>query len=101
MIYARLNYNTKHLNVDGKKYCAYCGQEIKPDTEIDHHETTEYFHCNCEDALKEIKVYQEIKKLRLESKEITKKIYELEEQYPKPLFKLVTTSNILPINESK
>ena len=99
MIYARLNYNTKHLNVDGKKYCAYCGQEIKPDAEIDHHETTEYFHCDCKDALKEIKISQDITKLKLEINNITYKIFELEKQYPKPHFKL--TKTILPINESE
>ena len=99
MINAKLPYNTKSLKIDGKRYCVYCGQEIKPDTEIDHHETTEYFHCDCEDALKEIKIYQEIKKLQLENQNIVRKIYKLEEQYPKPLFKLVKT--IMPINESE
>ena len=45
---------------DGKIYCAYCGKEIPADTEIDHHEETNYYHCDCEDALEEIRIRKEI-----------------------------------------
>ena len=67
MIRANLSYDTKHfqtyrkegsVTVFDKAYCVYCGKEIQPDTEIDHHETCDYYHCDCEDAKKEIALQQ-------------------------------------------
>ena len=66
MINAKLSYSTKNVDINNKKYCLYCGKEIQPDTEIDHHESYNYYHCDCKDALKEIKIRNEI--INLESK---------------------------------
>ena len=61
MIRAKLEMNTVNIRLDdGKHYCTYCGKEIKPDTEIDHHVETEYYHCDCKDALEEIRICKEI-----------------------------------------
>lgn len=85
MIYAKLNMNTEVIKIDGETYCAYCGKKVKPDTEIDHYETTEYYHCDCEKALKEIWVKQEIKKSTDEYKQ---KLIQLENQFPSIEYKV-------------
>ncbi len=82
MIRAKLEYNTNHLNYYNKCYCSYCGKEIKADTEIDNHESFDYYHCDCEDALKEIELYKEIKKLE-------ERIIELKSSMPKAKYGIV------------
>ena len=84
MTRAQLEMNTENIVVNGDVCCAYCGRKIKPDTEIDHHEVTEYYHCDCEDAKKEIYVRQERKKIM---DEYRRNIEWLDSQYPKPKFK--------------
>lgn len=64
---------------DGKIYCAYCGKEIPADTEIDHHEETNYYHCDCEDALEEIRIRREIT-------EHERQIVKLSNEMPEPKY---------------
>lgn len=76
MIRANLSRSTKHIILGGKAYCAYCGMKIEPDVEIDHHEETSYYHCNCADALKEIEIDKKVA-------EKEREIRALRETYPK------------------
>ena len=85
MIRAKLPYDTKHfqtyrkegsVTVFDKAYCVYCGKEIQPDTEIDHHETCDYYHCDCEDAKKEIALQQDIERLDRELRVKKKELFE-------------------------
>jgi len=78
MIHAKLPLNTKYLYFDNKVYCAYCGKEIQADTEIDHYETTEYYHCDCNDARHEIDLIRQIQKKKEELKQIKNELSELE-----------------------
>lgn len=80
MIRANLEYTTHNIILDECHYCAYCGKPIEPDVEIDHGDRTEYYHCNCENAMKEIGLMKEIKaykdKIRMLQAEIPKPRYE-------------------------
>ena len=76
MVRAKLEYTTRNIRGEGKVFCAYCGKEIRPDTEIDHYETCDYYHCDCEDALKEIDIHNAIRQKE-------KEIEELERSMPK------------------
>lgn len=83
MISAKLQINTKFIYIDSNHvYCAYCGKEISPDTEIDHHEVTNFYHCDCPDALKDIEIQQEINHHRAE-------IDKLSSSFPAPKYKVV------------
>ena len=79
MIRAKLKMNTEHIVANKECYCAYCGKKIEPDTEIDHHKETHYYHCDCEDAKKEIFIMQE--KERITNK-FKKDMMELDNQWP-------------------
>lgn len=87
MINAKLDYNTKSIKHNGKVYCAYFGSEIKHDTEIDGYDSWDYYHCDCEDALKEIEIANQIK-------EVEKEINRLKGSMPKVKYGLVTETNI-------
>lgn len=87
MIRAKLERSTKNLNIDGVHYCAYCGKEIKPDSEIDHHEQTDYYHCDCPDALKEIEIDRRLAELKKER-------VMLEEEMPRVKFAIVEKQEI-------
>ena len=84
MIRAKLEQNTCYLENDGKVHCVYCGNEILPDVEIDHGERTNYYHCQCENALKELKIKEEIKNHELAIKNLMS-------IFPKPKYKIVST----------
>ena len=91
---AKLEYNTKNIELDGKKYCAYCGSEIKPDTEWDEHYDYSYYHCDCEDALKEIEIHEKMV-------EVERELSNLRAMMPKPKYKLVTETSIKNISKSE
>lgn len=80
MIRANLEMNTEHIVVNKEYYCAYCGKKIEPDTAIDHYDETHYYHCDCEDAKKEIFIRREKERI---TNEFKKNIMELESQQPK------------------
>lgn len=88
MIRAKLDYSTQFIGLEDGYYCVYCGKKIKPDTEIDHHEVTEYYHCDCEDALKEIEVHNNIERLKKELKDWLNK-------YPEPKYKIDTKRTLV------
>lgn len=85
MRYAKLSKHTEHIFFENKMRCAYCGKEIKPDVEIDHGEITEYYHCNCEDAQKQLEI--DTKKGKLAS-EYHQKLLDLERAYPKAKYEI-------------
>lgn len=72
----KLGYNTQHFEHEHKIYCAYCCKEIKPDVAWDDYDEINYYHCDCEDALKEIELLKEIRNKKEE-------IESLERQIPK------------------
>ena len=94
MIYAKLPYNTKNIHCNHKVYCSYCGREIHPDTEIDHNEVCEYYHCDCEDAMTEIRIHKEVETLKAQIKR-------LEAQYPEAKYASVMVHEILPVKQTK
>lgn len=59
-----------------KVYCAYCGKEIQPDSEIDHGEVRDYYHCDCEDALKEIEIIKKIASLERDIQNLRRELSE-------------------------
>lgn len=64
---AEIPYNTQHLDYKGKKICAYCGKELKQDESWDDGYPDEtFYHCDCEDAKKEIELQQKKYKLEYE-----------------------------------
>lgn len=63
MIRAKKARNTKHFMHNGEAYCEYCGQKITPDCEIDHYEVIEYYHCDCDDAIKQMDIEDKIKEI--------------------------------------
>lgn len=64
MICAKKARNTKHFMHNGEAYCEYCGQKITPDCESDHYEAvTEYYHCDCDDAIKQMGIEDKIKEI--------------------------------------
>ena len=87
MMSANLSYNTLSIKHNGKVYCAYCGKEIEADLKIDGYDSYEYYHCNCEDAMKEIEVRKEIEAAEREVCKLTAKL-------PKPKFQLVTETTL-------
>ena len=94
MIRAKLEYSTKHFAFEKKAICSYCGKEIQPDSEFDHHETYTYYHCDCEDAIKEIEINNAILKKQQE-------IRELNSSMPKAKYKIISIKKqvISKINE--
>jgi len=46
-------FNTAAIVLNNKKYCPYCGKELKLYTEWDHYDEIHYYNCDCEDANKE------------------------------------------------
>ncbi|WQJ53438.1 MAG: hypothetical protein [Wendovervirus sonii] len=80
MINAKISKNTKNLFLNNKHYCAYCGKEILPDIEIDHGDRTEYYHCDCVFALKEIDIQSEIHICQNQIKKFEAKIKKLSEE---------------------
>ena len=71
---ARLPFDTRHITnpENNERYCAYCGKKIEVDRDYEIY--TDFYHCNCEDALKEIAIKKKIGELR---KEIPSPKYEL------------------------
>ena len=67
--------DTTYLELgDDKKYCAYCGKEIPADVHLDDYDRTEFYHCDCETAVEELKMKWAIKELQ---SELSQKQYEL------------------------
>lgn len=95
MIRAKIPQDTKHFTINGVVHCSYCGKEIQPDTEIDHHETCDYYHCDCKDAQKELWVRKECKRV---TEECRKQLEDLGKQYPKEKFKAETVETIVSID---
>ena len=48
---------------NGEAYCEYGGKKIAPDCESDHYEVTEYYHCDCDDAIKQMDIEDKIKEI--------------------------------------
>ena len=82
MTHAQLSKNTRYIVRNGKVYCAYCGTKIEPDVEIDHHEETSYYHCDCADAIKELEIIAKIQ-------EKEREIVELRKTLPKIKYRVV------------
>ena len=87
MMCAKIPYNTKHIKHNGEILCAYCCNKIEPDIEVDGYDSWDYYHCNCEDALKEIEIHNEIIKLE-------KEIEKYKSFIPKAKYKLVTETTL-------
>lgn len=85
MIRAKLEIDTRTVTVNGEIHCVYCGKKIEPDTEIDHHETYSYYHCDCEDAKKEIFIRQEKERLTEKFKQDMK---DLDNQWSEEKYKV-------------
>ena len=71
---ARLPLDTRHIinPENNERYCAYCGKKIEAD--YDYEIDTNFYHCDCEDALKEIAIIEKIGEL---GKEMPSPKYEL------------------------
>ena len=92
---AKIEVDTAYLTLpNGERHCAYCGKIIEPDTEWDDYDKYEYFHCDCEDAKKEINLCLQLRKL---DSEYFEKKKELELQFPKPKLKFKTV--LVPIED--
>lgn len=91
MIRAKLERSTKFIEMDGKYYCSYCGKELSADATLDHHENTLYFHCDCEDAVKQMEVEDKMKEV---STRFRLELIELESQLPKEKYGKVTKTLI-------
>jgi len=92
----KLDINTHYLDFpQGEKRCAYCGKVIKPDTEWDDYDSWEYYHCDCEDAQKEIKITLALRELEAD---YGKKKRELKESMPEPKFKAEFKTVLTEIN---
>ena len=63
MRWAKKARNTKHFMHNGEAYCEYCGQKITPDCESDHYEVIKYYHCDCDDAIKQMDIEDKIKEI--------------------------------------
>lgn len=87
MISSRIARDTKCIELYGKHYCAYCGEELEAYREIDHYDVTEYYCCECDDAKLELKLQDEIRELKY-------KISCIEYEFPKERYK-ITTKTIL------
>ena len=74
MIKAKLQYNTKNIYHNKKCYCAYCGKEIPEDVECHPYSPVYFYHCDCEDAMKEIGIYNKIAKKQEEIQELQRSI---------------------------
>ena len=64
-------YNTQHLKIEDKVYCAFCGKELKPHSAWDEYYETKYYHCDCQDAVKEKEIQDKIDNLMAEIKQLT------------------------------
>lgn len=89
-----MKMDTRHISYNGKIYCAYCGKEIKPDCDYDHYDVDTYWHCDCDDALKEIEIAEDISKLKVEitllTKDLNNRISELVKSRPKVKYEVRT-----------
>lgn len=94
---AKIDINTRYLTFPlGERRCAYCGKVIEPDTEWDDYESYEYYHCDCEDAKKEIEISLQIRSVE---NEYIDKLRELKRQMPEPKYKAEMKTVLTPINE--
>ena len=92
----KLNINTHYLNFPlGEKRCAYCGKVINPDTEWDDYDHWDYYHCDCEDAQREIKITFALMELEADYE---RKKRELNESMPKPKYKAEMKTVLTEIN---
>jgi len=82
MVRANIEAFTQLIRIGDTRYCAYCGKEMKPDIEIDHGDRTDYWHCDCPDALEEIRIQRKVDELEREARR-------LEETIPKPKYRVV------------
>ena len=95
---AKLHYDTKTIimNLDAhgynKKYfCAYCGKEVEPYTDIvDRYEECKFYHCDCPDAVKEHELQTQIE-------ELNDKIECIKLKFPKPKYKMETMQQVVKI----
>lgn len=56
-------YETDYIDLNGKRYCPYCGEEIKREEEYDHYRVFDKYICRCNDAQLAVRVRKEIKLL--------------------------------------
>ena len=57
-------FNSDFIELNGRKYCPYCGSLLKEYTEIGHgYDFTEYYNCECADAEKAAKIQEQIRSL--------------------------------------
>ncbi len=91
-----LNINTTCLDFPlGEKRCAYCGKVIKPDTEYYDYDHWDYYHCDCKDAQKEIKIKLALRELEADYE---RKKRELNESMPEPKYKAELKTVLTEIN---
>ena len=91
----KLKYTTKNFICNGKPHCSYCGKEIEEDVFGQMH----YYHCDCKDALWEIKVQGELDAL---DKEYDKKAKEIAAKLPNPKYRLqvMREETVVPIKNT-
>ena len=93
-----LNINTRYLNFpDDEKRCAYCGKVIERERVWDDYDHWDYFHCDCEDAQKEIEITLALRGLE---RDYEQKKRELEKSMPHPKFKAEKQTVLTEIKES-
>ena len=69
-MHAKLGLNTQHFVYGHKVHCAYCNKEIEPDSAWDDYDREDFYHCDCEDALKEIDILKQINQKKREIKSL-------------------------------
>ena len=80
-------YNTQGIKHNGVLYCQYCGKPLEHFEDWDRYESTDYYNCNCEDAMKEF--------------EYNLAINYLKNNMPKPKYKLKTTVELTKIKNDE
>lgn len=60
-------FDTSFLELNGVKYCPYCGKKLTMFEEhFGQYDIETYWNCNCEDALKEYQIKKQIRTLELQ-----------------------------------
>lgn len=77
--------DTKYIEINGKKYCPYCGQEMQFSRRFcGYRDWYEFWYCTCDDAQTEASINEKIRQLEQE-------IETCKRNMPKERFGLVTT----------
>lgn len=75
---------TPSFYYNGKRYCPFCGNELKEEVVWDEYDKLTQHYCDCEGALKHLALYKEINSLKTNMAMAIKKVSEpYEEQISK------------------